>query len=366
MCRVIPRKTSVGPGADQRELNQNAEVETLVQILLLIFASAAMSVVALMIRKFFDGTPPFALAVVVLVLFVTISSVVTVNVVLKARSSVLPPAYETTAQQLPLVVFDQSFRALAVCMVLFAIPVVIAGTTLIRPVSTACAEFIYGLRGASATEDELPLGGEASDEERRVAHAQFPTVKTIESFTFRLQPGLNEALLRELTRGAYLDERKNVIFIGESGTGKTHLAIALGVAACGQGKSVRFYAVNRLAQELLEHAAAGALESFLTNVTGNDLVILDELGYTPVPQEAVPHLVTLVNRLQNHRSVIVTTHLPLENWSQAITDSDHAKVLADTLAKNAEIIATYTETFRGQPTAKLINPVPDNSGETSV
>jgi DNA replication protein DnaC len=199
-----------------------------------------------------------------------------------------------------------------------------------------------------------------TDEERKVAAAMFPAVKTIESFTFRLQPGLNEALVRDLARSEFIDERRNVILWGESGTGKTHLAIALGVAACHHGKNVRFYSVNRLAQEILEHVSDGSLEKFFGLIERNDLLILDELGYVPVPQEVVPHFQALVNRLRGRCSILLTTHLALANWQQAIGDPVQAQALADSLSKDADVIATHGETFRSQPAAKLMNPVAES------
>ncbi|MBI5093024.1 MAG: ATP-binding protein [Candidatus Hydrogenedentes bacterium] len=356
---------------------QDTEVITLlVHVLLLIIASAAMSLVALMVRKVFSGTPPFLLALVIWVVFVLLASAVTWDVVSKSHRATSNVAQVTAkegydkgsfnkeldknlenANELPLVtLFFGSFQALAGCIVIFIIPVVIAATTMIRPVSSAGGNLLYQLQGEGVADGEASVEVERTDEDRRVDAAHFPAVKTIESFTFRLQPGLNEALVRELARGFYIDERKNVILLGESGTGKTHLAIALGVAACGQGKMVRFYSVGRLAQELLDQVASSSLEKFFATVEKNDLIILDELGYVPVPQEAVPHLLALVSRLQGRCSVILTTHLSLDNWSQAIPDPEQAKVLADTLSKNAEIVSTHSETFRSQPAAKLMNP----------
>jgi len=353
----------------------------LVHVLLLIIASAAMSLVALMVRKVFGGTPPFLLSLVIWVVFVAIASAVTWDIVGKAHrdagtvASVTAPPKDydkgsfnkeldktlETNGEMPLVsLFFGSFQALAGCIIIFIVPVVIAATTMIRPVSSAGGNLLYQLQGEDVVDGDASVEIERTDEERKIAAAQFPAVKTIESFTFRLQPGLNEALIRDLARSEFIDEHRNVILWGDSGTGKTHLAIALGVAACHHGKSVRFYTVNRLAQELLDHASSGTLEKFLGLLERHDLLILDEFGYVPVPQEVLPHLQALVNRLRYRCSILLTTHLALGNWQQAIGDPAQAQAFADSLAKDADVIATHGETFRSQPAAKLMNPVADS------
>lgn len=352
----------------------------LVQVLLLIIASAAMSLVALMVRKVFSGTPPFLLALVIWVVFVAIASTVTWDVVTKAHraagdatSVTATTGYDKGSfnreldknlddgSEMPLVsMFFGSFQALAGCVLIFIVPVVIAGTTMIRPVSSVGGNLLYQLQGEGVADGDASVEVERSGEERKIAAAQFPAVKTIESFTFRLQPGLNEALIRDLARSEFIDEHRNVVLWGESGTGKTHLAIALGVAACHHGKEVRFYSVNRLSQEILEHVSDNTLEKFLASFERYDLLILDELGYVPVPQEVAPHLQALVDRLRGRCSILLTTHLALGNFQQAIGDPVRAQAFADSVSNGADVVATHGETFRSQPAAKLMNPVAES------
>ena len=108
--------------------------------------------------------------------------------------------------------------------------------------------------------------------------------KTVDSFDFKAQPSVNEQVYRELLRGEYLDNRENVLLVGNSGTGKTHLATALGFAACAQGRMVRFYGVMALVTELLEARENRKLERLMGQLTRNHLLILDELGYVPSPR----------------------------------------------------------------------------------
>jgi DNA replication protein DnaC len=117
--------------------------------------------------------------------------------------------------------------------------------------------------------------------ERRIKAAAFPTLKTIESFDFAQQSSINEALVRELLVGEFIDRNENVLLIGNSGTGKTHLAIALGLAACHEGRSVRFFGVTGLVTQLLEAREDRRLERMLKQLGRQDLLILDELGYVP-------------------------------------------------------------------------------------
>ena len=117
--------------------------------------------------------------------------------------------------------------------------------------------------------------------DRRLKSAQFPNHKTLETFDFKSQPSLNKLLISELMRGEYLDKRENILLVGNSGTGKTHIATALGIAACGQGKRVKFYRVTELITLLLEAREERDLLRLKKQLSKLDLLILDELGYVP-------------------------------------------------------------------------------------
>src|SRR5512136_938414 len=136
---------------------------------------------------------------------------------------------------------------------------------------------IYLLRLA---EREL-LDREKRAAERRIRDANFPVIKTIDTYDFSAQPSINEALIRELLRGEYLQKRENVLLVGNPGTGKTHLATALGLAACTQGRRVRFPSTTGLVTLLLEQRDNRSLLRQQQHLERLDLLILDELGYVP-------------------------------------------------------------------------------------
>ena len=117
--------------------------------------------------------------------------------------------------------------------------------------------------------------------DRRLKAAKFPTHKTLDEFDFKAQPSINKVLVAELMRGEYIDKRENILLVGNSGTGKTHLATALGIAACGQDKRVRFFQVTELLTQLMEVREDRDLSRLKKQLAKRDLLILDELGYVP-------------------------------------------------------------------------------------
>jgi len=128
------------------------------------------------------------------------------------------------------------------------------------------------------------LQREANQQKRRLAQARFPILRTLDSFDFSAIPSLNKAQVLELTRGEYIGKRHNVILVGDVGTGKTHVAVSLGVCACRQGKRVHFYTAAGLINELTEAQAQNQLSKLLGTLLKQDLVILDEVGFIPFSQ----------------------------------------------------------------------------------
>jgi len=114
--------------------------------------------------------------------------------------------------------------------------------------------------------------------------ARFPQAKTLDEFDFSQQPSINKPLVLELAKGQYIDDRENVLLIGSSGVGKTHLAIALALAACGQGRKVRFFRVTELITLLMEAKEEKQLLRFRKQIKQLNLIVLDELGYVPTGQ----------------------------------------------------------------------------------
>ncbi|MHC4880294.1 MAG: IS21-like element helper ATPase IstB [Planctomycetota bacterium] len=182
--------------------------------------------------------------------------------------------------------------------------------------------------------------------ERRLKAAKFPTHKTLDSFDFAAQPSLNKVLLTELLRGEYIDKRENVLLVGNSGTGKTHVAIALGIAACGQGRKVRFYRVTELITQLLEAREERVLLRLKSQLAKLDLLILDELGYVPASKVGSELLFDVISTAYERNSLVVTTNLPFENWTEVLGSERLTGATLDRLTHRCHILEAGGESYR--------------------
>lgn len=182
--------------------------------------------------------------------------------------------------------------------------------------------------------------------ERRLKAAQFPVLKTLDTFDFEAQPSLNRALILDLMRGEYLEKWENVLFLGNPGTGKTHLATALGHAACAQGKRVRFYAVMALVTQLLEAREDRQLQRLLKRLDEYHLLILDEFGYVPFSKTGAELLFEVVSRAYERTSLIVTTNLPFEQWTEILGNERLTGALVDRLTHRVRILEANGESYR--------------------
>jgi len=184
--------------------------------------------------------------------------------------------------------------------------------------------------------------------ERRLKAAKFPTHNTLETFDFKAQPSVNKALITELIRGEYLEKRENILLVGNSGTGKTHLTTALGIAACGQGKRVRFYQVTELITQLMEAREDRDLSRLKKQLAKLDLLILDELGYVPASKLGSELLFDVISTAYERLSVIVTTNLPFENWTEVLGSERLTGATLDRLTHRCHILETAGESYRLQ------------------
>ena len=182
--------------------------------------------------------------------------------------------------------------------------------------------------------------------ERRIKDAHFPVVKTLESFDFGAQPSINQPLMRELLVGEYITRKENVLLVGNPGTGKTHLATALGFAACAQGKRVRFVTVTALVTQLLEARESRSLQRLLKQFERSDLLILDELGYVPFSKAGAELLFDVVSRAYERTSLIVTTNLPFENWTEVLGSERLTGAMLDRLTHRVHILEANGESYR--------------------
>jgi DNA replication protein DnaC len=214
-------------------------------------------------------------------------------------------------------------------------------------VATACAQErcdypAYLLR---LTEREL-IERERKAAERRIKDARFPVIKTISSFDFKAQASINEPLVRELLVGEYITRRENVLLVGNPGTGKTHLATAMGHTACAQGRRVRFMTTSGLVTQLLEAREDRSLRRLLKQMERIELLILDELGYVPFSKAGAELLFDVISRAYERTSVIITTNLPFENWTEVLGSERLTGAMLDRLTHRVHILEANGESYR--------------------
>jgi DNA replication protein DnaC len=183
-------------------------------------------------------------------------------------------------------------------------------------------------------------------ERRRLIDARFPAIKRLQDFVFADNPNVPQATIAALAEGAWIDDRESVIFIGDSGTGKTMLATGLAVCACQQGRRVRFTTLAGLANELQEAESRRELARVVGRYARTELVILDELGYLALPDGAAELVFQVLSERHERGSLIVTTNLPFGEWTKVFPDPRLAKAVVDRLTHRAHIIDTGTESWR--------------------
>lgn len=188
---------------------------------------------------------------------------------------------------------------------------------------------------------------------RRVREAKFPLLKTLESFDFSAVPDLDIRLIRELTECEYIKEHRNVIFLGRSGAGKTHLATALGVEACRNNYRTRFVSCYGLVNELIEARQENELQRLVGRHTRYGLLILDELGYIPFSKEGGELLFQVLAERQEKGSVVITTNLGFADWTQVFGDPVMTAALLDRLTHRAHIINCPWDSYRLKESLKV-------------
>ena len=182
--------------------------------------------------------------------------------------------------------------------------------------------------------------------QRRIKEARFPMLKTLDAFDFDAQPGLDRDEVLELFSCEFVETAANVVLVGGVGTGKTHIAIALGMACCQHDYRVRFLTAAELTNMLVEAKHEGRLSRKLEQLARFDLVLLDELGYVPFDKHGADLLFGFISRVYERRSVVVTTNLPFAKWSEVFQDATAAAAVIDRIVHHATVLKTEGESYR--------------------
>jgi DNA replication protein DnaC len=182
--------------------------------------------------------------------------------------------------------------------------------------------------------------------QRRVHEAHFPRVKRLDTFDLGAAPTINPATIATLAAGSYLKAGDPIVLLGDSGTGKTHLLIALGIAACEQGHRVRYVTAAQLVNELVEAADERKLSRLVTRYGKLDLLCLDELGYVQLDTRGAELLFQIITEREEKNSIAVASNLPFSEWGTIIGDPRLVAAIIDRLTFNAHIIETGTDSYR--------------------
>ena len=182
--------------------------------------------------------------------------------------------------------------------------------------------------------------------ERRIKDAKFPATKSLDSFDFKVIASLNKSLTMELARCAFVDRRENVIALGPSGTGKTHVALGLGLAACQKGLKVRFTTAAALVHELIEVADERRLQRIQKLLASQDLLIIDELGFVPLSKTGAELLFEVISQRYERGSIIITSNLPFDEWTEVFGSERLTGAILDRLTHHVHILEMNGESFR--------------------
>ncbi len=200
---------------------------------------------------------------------------------------------------------------------------------------------------------ELEVTARASNAvQTRIRAAGFPVAKDFDTFDFTAVPSLSKPKMLELARGEWIEQRTNTCFIGSPGTGKTHLAIALGLAACRQGKRVRFATAATLVTRLEEAQKQYQLDRVLAQLDRIDLLICDELGYLSFSRAGAELLFQVFADRYERRSLLVTSNLAFSEWTQIFQGERMTAALLDRLTHRCQIFEMNSESFRFRESMK--------------
>ena len=182
--------------------------------------------------------------------------------------------------------------------------------------------------------------------ERRIKAAKFPATKSLDSFDFKTIQSLNKVLKMELARCEFISKRQNVIALGPSGIGKTHVALGLGPAACQKGLKVRFPTAAALLHEMIEAADERRSQRHQKQLAAQDLLIIDELGFVPLSKTGAELLFEVISQQYERGSLIITSNLPFDEWTEAFGTERLTGAILDRLTHHVHILEMNGESYR--------------------
>ena len=182
--------------------------------------------------------------------------------------------------------------------------------------------------------------------ERRIKAARFPVVKSLDSFDFAAIPKLNKMQVLELARCEWIERRENVIALGPSGTGKTHVALGLGLAACQKGLSIGFTTAAALVSEMMEARDDRRLLRFQKQMAAYKLLIIDELGFVPLSKTGAELLFELISQRYERGATLITSNLPFDEWTETLGSERLTGALLDRITHHVNILEMNGESYR--------------------
>jgi DNA replication protein DnaC len=182
--------------------------------------------------------------------------------------------------------------------------------------------------------------------ERRIKAARFPAVKSLDSFDFKAIPSLNKMQVLELARCEWIERRENVIALGPSGTGKTHVALGLGLAACQKGLAVGFTTAAALVHELMEARDERRLLRLQKQLVRHKLLIIDELGFVPLSKTGAELLFETISQRYEQGAILITSNLPFDEWTEIFGSERLTGALLDRLTHHVNILEMNGESYR--------------------
>jgi DNA replication protein DnaC len=189
--------------------------------------------------------------------------------------------------------------------------------------------------------------------ERRIKAAKFPAVKSLDSFDFKAIPALNKMQVLELARCEWVERRENVIALGPSGTGKTHIALGLGLSACQKGLSVGFVTAAALVHELMEAREERRLLRLQKQMVSHKLLIIDEFGFVPLSKTGAELLFELISQRYERGATLITSNLPFDEWTETFGSERLTGALLDRLTHHVNILEMNGDSYRlGQSKAR--------------